>query len=68
MKIPPIGRAPGPYLQELTEFNRLALPYYKEACRIMALPFDQRRTAIGDDDRLAAEVRRVHELRINRDQ
>lgn len=58
-------RKPSQYLIELTNFNRLALPYYLEACRILALPFNQRRAAIGDDDRLAEEVRRLHELRRN---
>lgn len=61
--MPSEARQPSPRLQQLTEFNRLALPYYLEACRILALPFDQRRAAIGDDERLAEEVRRVHELR-----
>lgn len=56
-------RKPSPALQQLTEFNQHALRYYKEACRILALPFSERKAAIGDDDRLAAEVRRVHELR-----
>lgn len=57
------GRPPSPHLQQLTDFNRDALPYYREACRILALPFDQRKAAIGGDERLAEEVRRVHELR-----
>lgn len=54
---------PSPALQQLTEFNREALRYYTEACRILALPFDQRREAIGEDERLAEEVTRVHEYR-----
>lgn len=57
------ARPPSPHLQQLTDFNRDALPYYREACRILALPFDQRKAAIGDDERLAAEVRRVYEYR-----
>lgn len=56
-------RKPTPRLQAMTEHNRLALPYYLEACRILALPFDQRRAAIGDDDRLAGEVMRIYEQR-----
>ncbi len=61
--MPSEAKQPSKTLQNLTNFNRLALPYYREACRILALPFDQRRAAIGDDERLAEEVRRVHELR-----
>lgn len=57
------AKPPSPHLQQLTDFNRLALPYYLEACRILALPFDQRKAAIGDDERLSAEVRRVYEYR-----
>ena len=51
------------YTQKLTEHNRLALPYYKRACEILAMPFDERRAAIGDDERLAAEVKRIYKWR-----
>lgn len=56
-------RPPSPTLQRLTEHNQKALAYYQEACRILALPFEQRKAAIGDDDRLAEEVMRIHKWR-----
>lgn len=57
------SRPPSPYLQELTEFNRLAHRYYKRACEILAMPREKRKAAIGDDERLAAEVVRIFEWR-----
>lgn len=70
-------RPPSPYLQELTEFNREALAYYKKAREILVgipcscKPEDMEkrhkdviRSRMGEaDDRLAAEVRRVYEYR-----
>lgn len=71
------GRPPSPHLQQLTDLNRDALPYYREACRILegipcnCKPEDMQnrhkaiiRSRMGDaDERLAAEVRRVYEHR-----
>ena len=56
-------RPPSLYLQELTEYNRLALRYYKRACEILAMPREKRKAAIGDDERLAAEVTRIYQWR-----
>lgn len=47
-------------IKEITDFNQKALAYYREACRILAMPFGQRKAAIGDDERLKAEVKRIH--------
>lgn len=57
------SRPPSPYLQELTEYNRLALRYYHRAREILAMPRDERKAAIGDDERLAAEVTRIYQWR-----
>lgn len=52
-----------PELQKLTEHNMEALKYYREACRILALPKAMRAAEIGDDERLKVEVIRVWRLR-----
>lgn len=49
-----------------TAFNRDALPIYHEACRILELPFSDRKMAIESHhqaDRLAAEVIRIYQYR-----
>ena len=56
-----------PELQKLTEHNKLALQYYREACRILSLPKIMRAAEIGDDERLKNEVLRLWRLRNNAD-
>jgi hypothetical protein len=57
-----------PNIHELTRFNEQALPIYREACRILALPKHARRAEIDKhphSERLAAEVTRVHRYRLS---
>lgn len=45
------------------------LDIYKQACNILALPFDKRKKAIDSalyPDMLGAEVRRIHKLGANK--
>lgn len=53
-------RSLDPHLAELTAFNQGALEYYKRACAILAMPHEKRKAAIGDDERLKAEVERIY--------
>ena len=55
-----VPRKPSPHLAELTAFNQDALSYYKRACAILAMPQPKRKAAIGDDERLKAEVTRIY--------
>lgn len=59
---------PSPHLAELTAFNQDALAYYRRACAILAMPHAQRKAAIGDDERLKAEVKRIYYWRKENEQ